>query len=239
MAISEGTGGSRADGSDGAARSAGVLPGRVKAAVLARFRDGGVLPPERQLCDELAITRHQLRRVLAELRADELVPAAQAGRRPTNAPAGEGSEFFARVANPLEVVELRLVLEPALARFAAVRASSLEIARISKLATTAPGAESGAADVAFHQAVAQAARNGLGGELYALLRRVGKDQRVRIAGMTSTCPKRIRERDTEHRRVADAIAAREGAQAEQAMREHLLIVQSRIVERMAPGGAVA
>ena len=56
---------------------------------------------------------------------------------------------------------------------------------------------------------------------------------------TSTCPKRIAQRDQEHRNIADAIAARDPEAAEVAMREHLLLVQRRIIERSNAGLAAA
>jgi DNA-binding FadR family transcriptional regulator len=223
----------------------GTLPGepagleRMMAAILERYREAGELPPERQLRDELAVTRHRLRTALARLRAEGRLPPARTGRRPVGATQVEGSEFLARLANPLELMELRLIIEPTLARLTALRASSLEIARVVKLATTPPGSPAAATDIAFHRAVAQASRNTLAGEIYALLRRIGTDQRIRVAGSDTSCPRRIRERDGEHQRVASAIAARDGAAAEQAMREHLLAVQRRILERTAAGGAVA
>jgi DNA-binding FadR family transcriptional regulator len=210
---------------------------RAKAAIRRLYDERGELPPERTLCESLATTRHQVRRALTALREDGALPPAQAGRRPSAPVAAEGSDMLARLASPMEVVELRLIIEPGLARLAALRGSSVEIARIGQLATTRPGADRGAADLAFHCAVAQASRNSLGAELYALLRRVGKDHRVRVASLESRCPNRLRERDAEHRRVADAIARRDGDAAERAMREHLATVRRRIVERT--GGAAA
>jgi DNA-binding FadR family transcriptional regulator len=118
------------------------------------------------------------------------------------------------------VVELRLVIEPALARLAALRASPMEVARIERTAST-PSDASGA-DLSFHFAVAAGARNGLAAALYAQLRGIGRDAR-------------LRERDAEHRAVADAIAARNPAAAEAGMRTHLPAVQRRAMEQLSPG----
>ena len=87
-------------------------------------------------------------------------------------------------------------------------------------------------DFAFHLAVVGAARNHLAGELYRMLRQLGVDARVRIAGTGApTCPKRIAQRDAEHRAVAEAIARRDPQAAEAAMRAHLLAVQKQVNER--------
>ena len=150
------------------------------------------------------------------------------------------SEELVRVTNPLEVVELRLILEPSFARLASLRASALDIAEIAQWATTLPGMKPETADLNFHHAVANASRNQLARELFVMLRKVGHDARMRVVGVTpATCMKRIAERDGEHRRIAEEIAARNPDAAEAAMRAHLLAVQRRIMERSNGGLAAA
>lgn len=202
----------------------------VVEAVRGLHRDHGRLPPERQLAEKLNVKRHQLRKALDVLRrAGELEPPRL--RRATREQPRYGEELV-RMTNPLEVLELRLLIEPGLARLASVRASAHEISRILEAATTPENAPSGAVDFAFHFAVVSAARNHLAGELYRMLRQLGVDSRVRIAGTGGqTCPKRIAQRDAEHRAVAEAIARRDPEAAEAAMRAHLLAVQKQINER--------
>ena len=66
------------------------------------------------------------------------------------------------------------------------------------------------------------------------------DARVRIAGTDApTCPKRIAQRDAEHRLIAEAIARRDPEAAEAAMRAHLLAVQKQINERTGAGAFAA
>jgi DNA-binding FadR family transcriptional regulator len=190
----------------------------------------GRLPPERQLAERLNVKRHQLRKALEALRqSGDLEPARVRRASPEQPRYGEE---LVRLTNPIEVLELRLLIEPGLARLASVRASAHEIARISEAATTPDNASSGAVDFAFHLAVIGAARNHLAGEIYKMLRQLGVDARVRIAGTGApTCPKRIAQRDAEHRAIADAIARRDPEGAEAAMRAHLFAVQKQINER--------
>jgi DNA-binding FadR family transcriptional regulator len=195
--------------------------------------EAGGVPSERVMAERLSVKRHQLRRALEALRqAGEIAPA-RPGRRA--APDIRRGEDLARATNPLEVIEIRLALEPALARLAALRASSFEIARIERAASTPADADPGATDLAFHRAVAAGSRNVLAAEVYALLRQVGKDGRLQLRSGGSTCPKRIRERDAEHASIARAIAERDPEAAERAMREHLGVVQRKIFARLAPG----
>lgn len=194
-----------------------------------RLRAGETLPAERVLAGQLAIKRHRLRAALGTLRdAGEMAPA-RPGRRPRH-----GAGDLARSTNPIEVIEMRLVIEPMLARLAALRASPMEVARIGHAATTAAGAGTGTADLAFHLAVAAGARNGLAAALYAQIRRIGTDMRLRCT-TAAPCPARVRQRDAEHRAVADAIAARDATAAEGAMRTHILAVQRRVMEQLSPG----
>jgi DNA-binding FadR family transcriptional regulator len=146
-----------------------------------------------------------------------------------------------RGTNPLEIIELRMVLEPALARLAALRASPFEISRIQRAATTPAGANPGAADLAFHKAVAAGSRNSLAAEFYALLRHVATDARLRLgdSDANARCPNRIRGRDAEHAAIGEAIAARDPVGAERAMRAHLGAVQRQILNRLAPDAGAA
>ena len=201
-------------------------------------KEGGPLPSERDLADQLNVKRHQLRKALEAMRrAGDLKPA-RTRRAPTAWP--RYGEELVRVTNPIEVLELRLLIEPGLARLASLRSSSFETARILEAATTPDNVESGEADLAFHLAIAGAARNHLAAEIYRMLRQVGVDARVKVARTSApTCPKRIAQRDAEHRQVAEAISQRDPEAAETAMRAHLLSVQKQIMERSNAGAFAA
>ena len=196
------------------------------------MRSGGkALPAERQLAEYLGIKRHTLRKALAVLRrSGELRSGRPRSSRQLR------DDDLVKLANPLEVVELRLMLEPNFARLAALRASAPEIARILDAASTSPAREPGEVDLTFHSAVADGSRNNLGGAFYAMLRKVGTDARIRIAGtqQAAACAAHIERRDRQHRAVAEAIANRDPDAAEAAMREHLLCVQKLIMERSTP-----
>ncbi|MES1977605.1 MAG: FCD domain-containing protein [Pseudomonadota bacterium] len=194
-----------------------------------RMADGNKLPAERMLCEQLNINRHTLRKALIRMRASGEL-ASSAPRRHTAL--ARGGAALARDTNPLEVIELRLALEPILARLAALRATPLEIARIEKAATTLAETESSSADLTFHRLIAQATRNTLAADLYALLRQIGADARIYVQNVKPRPPARLRQRDSEHHLIAAAIAARDPDGAEKAMRAHLHMVQSQILDRI-------
>lgn len=198
-------------------------------------KGGSSIPSERELARQIKVNRHQIRRALGILRdANEIEPA---GARRAAASLGRGT-VLARDTNPVEVIEVRLAIEPTLARLAAVRASPLDIARIQKAAIAADG-DSGSNDLAFHKAIAAGARNNLAASLYFLLREIGRDARLKLGRNAPVCPKRLLQRNAEHRAIAEAIGARDADAAERAMRVHLTNVQRLILGRLSPDSEAA
>ena len=222
-----------------AASSTADDPSSVAAAILRIRENAGELPSERELAGQLNVGRYQLRKALEQLRKSGDLEPPPARRAAATRP-GRHNEDLVQVTNPLEVIEMRLILEPSFARLASLRASSLDIAQITRWAVTRPDDKPGQTDLNFHLAIAAAARNNLARELFVMLRQIGFDARMRVARVTpATCPTRIALRDQEHQRIAEAIAARDPEAAEAAMRAHLLLVQRRIIERSSAGLAAA
>jgi GntR family transcriptional repressor for pyruvate dehydrogenase complex len=189
------------------------------------------LGSERAIAVALNVKRHQLRRALSAMRANGEVAQAEAKRKPL---VGHNGESLVRDTNPMEVIEMRIAIEPFLARLAALRASPFEMAAIDQAATTAAGADTGAADLKFHKLIAASSGNKLAASLYSLLRRVASDARVRLNASRPACPKRTQQRDAEHRAIAQAILKRDPDAAEQTMRLHLAAVQRLVIERLNP-----
>ena len=189
------------------------------------------LGSERAMAVALNVKRHQLRRALSAMRANGEVAQAEAKRKSL---VGHNGESLVRDTNPMEVIEMRIAIEPFLARLAALRASPFEMAAIDQAATTAAGADTGAADLKFHKLIAASSGNKLAASLYSLLRRVASDARVRLNASRPACPKRTQQRDAEHRAIAQAILRRDPDAAEQTMRLHLAAVQKLVIERLNP-----
>jgi DNA-binding FadR family transcriptional regulator len=189
------------------------------------------LGSERAVAEALDVKRHQLRRALSAMRANGEIGPAEAKRKMHVGPDGEN---LVQATNPMEVIEVRIAIEPFLARLAALRASPFEMAGIKDAATTPIDVDIGAADLKFHKLIAASSGNRLAASLYDLLRRVASDARVRLTATAPACRKRTQQRDAEHRAIAQAILARDPDAAEQAMRLHLAAVQRRVIERLNP-----
>jgi GntR family transcriptional repressor for pyruvate dehydrogenase complex len=198
-----------------------------------RLAAGETLPSERALVEELGVKRYALRKALQQLRTSGLMPAASAGRAKTSLEASKKS--LALITNPLEVIELRLLIEPMLVRLTAVRASQQDIDRILRTAAMEGGYDNGKVDLAFHKQVAAASNNRLAAELYSLLRQIGSDVRLHIQKNDLPLSKdRLTVRNHEHGEIALAIAARNPDAAEKAMRNHLYRVQRQILDHLVP-----
>lgn len=238
---------------EGAATQSDAVPAKLENLIdrlRALLRQQSVLPPERELAETLQVKRYTLRKALQILRELGEIEPAKTGRRAhlTNGRAANGtartstaqSGRIARSTNPLEVMEMRMLLEPALARLAALRASPVEIERIIHAAKSPAGMSPSEADQRFHRAIAAGSRNSLASELHVLLHQVQNDSRLRFADSDSqTTPERVATRDAEHAEIARAIAERNPDLAEKAMWEHLAVVQRKIISRLGVGSVDA
>lgn len=191
------------------------------------------LPAERTLVSEYGVKRHTLRKALLQLRESGEIEAKNELQKLKMI---RSSAAIAKDTNPLEVIELRLALEPFLARLAAIRATPSDIEKLERAACTKGLNEAGSTDLLFHSMLVKSTGNSLAIDLYALMRKVGADSRIYVPGQPKVRAdaERVEQRDLEHQRIAQAIARRDPDAAEQAIREHLKIVQKSILDRINP-----
>jgi DNA-binding FadR family transcriptional regulator len=151
-------------------------------------------------------------------------------------------EYILDHINPLEVIEVRLAIEPVIARVAAFRASQAEINRLQTLAeetrTAADPDTYERADGRFHRTIAEAARNALFLAIFDTLHASQRDVGWRRLGENAHCYKRQSVYAGYHQEIWSAIAARQGDRAQELMHQHLSDVQSYIHQHAFPGTAV-
>jgi DNA-binding FadR family transcriptional regulator len=197
------------------------------------------LPPERVLAAQIGIGRRALRRALEVLEAEGRIWRHQGkgtflGPRPVDSNAT--LEELSKRTHPLEVMDVRLEIEPALARLAALRASNGDIERLLRLAEkTASSTDADARelwDSALHRAIAEAAGNSLLLAIFDMVDRIRQDTAWRLLRERARSRDRQQTYVEQHRRVIAAIAQREAHAAEQAMREHLELVRDGLLKVM-------
>src|SRR6516162_11178566 len=170
---------------------------------------------------------------LSALLARAAIPAA----------ANPALEYILDHTNPLEVIEVRLSIEPVMARLAAFRASQAEIKLLQALAgeTRAAGdpVSYERADAGFHRAIAEAARNALFLAIFDTLHASQRDSGWRRLGENAHCYKRQSVYAGFHEEISAAIAERKGDRAQELMQQHLCDVQRYIYQHAFPGVGTA
>ena len=204
------------------------------------IRDGGYsagdrLPPERQLIEELGVSRSTLRRALDAMeRSGAIWRHVGKGTFVAEGDPGSADQLagLARQLTPMRMMQARMCLEPALAREAAVHASG-EAMTAMRLAMTrahaaSTWAEYEAQDDQFHRSVAEAGDNLLLLSVFDQLNRVRRAVAFGTVERRSAKPPADHSSFAEHEAIAAAIVAREPDAAWSAMRAHLRSVSARL-----------
>lgn len=197
------------------------------------------LPSERELAARFNVSRRALRAALDILENEGQIWRRQGQgtfsgeRRPTgNMPVNQIATFT----NPIEVMDVRIEIEPALARMAAARATPALIEQLEKLAQKAEQADDVASwekwDSAFHSKIADASGNQLFIAIMSIIDEIRRNNawqqfrtRVRSTGRNSLSV-------TQHNAILDAIRRFHPLDAEEAMRTHLISLREAVIEEI-------
>ena len=203
------------------------------------FGTDGKLPTERTLSDRLGLSRRAIRRALEVLEAEGSIWRKQGSGTYVGQKPSEWSDHVETIVagtNFMEIMEVRLRIEPQLAQLAAMRAKPDDIARMRELAQKihvredADGKELW--DGALHRQIAQTAGNLLFLSIFDMINRVRQDeawQTIRERARSNANTMSIS--NAQHAAIINAIAARDPAKAGEAMRQHLLMLQERLIRQ--------
>lgn len=201
-----------------------------------RFPEQSKLPPERELAQDLAVTRSSLRKALSLLEAEgKIWRHVGKGTFVGNPPTEKGLQLssLTRFTNPMEIMEVRLVIEPPLAGFAAMRATPAMIAKMhrciekSQLATDIGTYELW--DATLHRTIAEAAHNSL---LLSVLNIVNEMRKDKLWGQlkeSAVTPAKRVEYSSQHQQLVEAIKDRNAGRAERTMIKHLELVRNDLL----------
>jgi DNA-binding FadR family transcriptional regulator len=199
-----------------------------------RYAVGSRLPSERDLAEDLGVSRPTVREALAALELAGIIEThvgagSYVARRSGNLVASLTD------ASPVEIIAARVVLEPQLARAAARwhdRDSLAAIARplraLDRLVASGDSAHPASADRRFHAAIAHASGNtvleAVAAPIWELMEQALWN-RIKEREWTSERSRRVAG---EHRRIFEAIRARDPDLAAFEMERHLRAVQSEL-----------
>lgn len=201
------------------------------------LKDGDRLPPERDLAVELGVSRRALRQALAQM---ELEGQVWRGKRNgtilgSRAPISLSSvDRSLSSSSPNDIMEARLVFEPAIAALSASKATASDLKSIENaLRRTGEVTDDESWvqwDSAFHLAVAEATHNEIFVAMvvaFNVARAAPEWRSVRIAVVT---PELRRDTVADHRLIWEALCRRQPDEARRAMRKHLVSVRHDIFE---------
>ena len=198
------------------------------------------LPPEREFCPILGVSRSELRKALAEMEADGLIwrhvgRGTFIGSRPVHNL--NDLDFLRQLANPAMMMDARLAIEPELARLAARDGSAMDFDEIRdcnrrcRQATEWRSYE--AWDNSFHHAIAKATHNKV---LLYLFDTFNVVRRSVVWGQQRSTkgPTPDHFSFDQHDAILAAIAARDADGAAMRMRDHLRSVSERVLPTITP-----
>jgi DNA-binding FadR family transcriptional regulator len=203
--------------------------------------DDSRLPPERELALTLRVTRADLRKALAVLESENQVwrhvgKGTFIGSRPIDTHADVAA--ITRRTNPAEAMRTRLLLEPEVARMAALNATSAHIAEMKLCLQRCRSAQTWrqyeAWDNRLHRVIAESTQNAL---LLALLDTLNAVRRALVWGrlrVNKVKPAADHHSFTEHEAIVAAIADRDLDRAAAAMRKHLESVERNLLRPAEP-----
>jgi GntR family transcriptional repressor for pyruvate dehydrogenase complex len=202
-----------------------------------KLKAGDQLPPERVLAETFKVSRTSVREALRALELSGFIEGRQGGGTFVRAPSANdliqplASALLIGKRELLDVLEVREMIEPALARLAAKRARPEQIAELEAILERQAekvrlGESYPEEDAAFHHVIALAADNPLVLRLLDVVLDLLHELR---AGYLQGGGRPTRSLEG-HRRILEAIKRQDGEAAFRATLEHISQVRERLVE---------
>ena len=196
---------------------------------------GSRLPTERALAEELGVSRTLVRRAFARLEGAGRVVriigsgtyVADAAAPPPAPPPATRSDY-----SPREIMEARLLIEPRFASVIVMHANKAAMQAIRDAMINAERAPDFVTfehwDGQFHQMLAEATHNALIVDLNAVITRSRDTTEWGELKKGSLTAERRELYCQEHRRIHDALQARNARAAERAIEAHLITVRQNL-----------
>lgn len=206
--------------------------------ILDELKPGDMLPPERELAQMFGVSRGSVRDAIRRLEAVGLVQPRQGAGTVVCEPAES-------VANPLanvllhkrrmitELLDVRKIIEPALAARAAIHAGAAQIAILDQILQRHRekherdefGVEE---DSEFHYNIALAANNGVILKVVDVLMDLLRETRERSLQVEGRQAKSL----AGHQRILTALKRHDAKAAEAAMRRHLVEIEEIVLKTL-------
>ena len=209
-----------------------------KRIVAGQWSGSGRIPPERDLAEEFGVARNTMRRAMSLLIEDGMV-VRQIGRGTflTQADPSTLAGVVARMegTSPADMMEIRQLLEPAAASFAATNASNSELNAVREAHQAACDAFDMPAfehwDAQFHHRIFACSRNEFLKEVHNLLRVLRNQSPWLEMKKRSFSEERRLTYCREHEAIVEALMLRDPGTARDTMLDHLQTVGYNLLGR--------
>lgn len=190
------------------------------------IRQGGKLPPERNMAELFRVSRSAVREAIRALAEQGILESRRGDGTYVTAPAdGTVADQLARAMAGRrlrleQVLQFRQALEPEIAALAAANATDADIAALEDcLSRQRPGdgATAAEADMTFHFLLARATGNPLFPDVVTSVR----ERLAETRDEPFQSPERRRASLAAHRDILEAVITRDPSAARRAMRDHL------------------
>jgi len=205
------------------------------------WRPGERLPTERELGAQFGLSRSTVRRVLLDLKRKHLITQTVGSgtyvsdklHEALSAQALLGPRGAAHAVSPADLMNARLLLEPALIEMVIGNATAADFARMDECNTHAEAATTLQDfehwDGQLHEAIAAAAHNGFIASVFRLMSEVRTNGEWGMLKRRSATPERRREYQREHRALVAALKDRDAERAKALCLAHLVHVRSNML----------
>ena len=206
--------------------SAAIATTLQKAILKGSYAYGERLPPERDLAKHYGASRSTIREALRRLEDLKLVTRRIGSGTYVSYHHTPDGHVMAYRTSPVELIEVRLGIEPQMARLAALHATIEDLGQLEAAMEelTKVGADGDAfsnADEQFHLRLAECTRNPLMIWLYKHINDIRGHAAWHRMKEKILTPERIRIYNEHHRQIFDAISNRDAESAASIVREHI------------------
>ncbi len=208
-------------------RGSAWITAQLRQAILeGSYAHGEKLPAERQLAEAFGASRTTVRIALAQLEDERLVVRRiGSGTFVNHRPTGDDEDIAERT-SPLELIDVRLGVEPNMVRLAVLHATARDIDRMTEVIAHMEESSSTAEsftrwDEQFHLAIAESTRNPLMVWIYRQINAVRTHSQWNAMKDKVLSPERIAEYNRQHRNLYEAIRTRDMDSAVAIVTNHL------------------
>lgn len=210
-----------------------------------RIKRGDRLPAERELAEIFGVSRSSVRDAIRILEIRGLVAPRQGEgtlvlQDPVDAVVGPLADALAESRDfTADLSDMRKILEPPLARVAALRATQEDVEALEEILDrqalrVRAGQVAIAEDTAFHYRVAMVSKNQVIPRVMDVIMDLLEESRVRWLDGVGRAEKSLEG----HQRILEAIQRRDGEAAAERMREHIEEIEAILFRSATPGAGL-